>query len=254
MINTVVHSPGRRFFNPMEMRCRRARGRGDPSTDEPRERLHPYYTRAMIGLARPDAAYPLDLTLDDSMRAFSRARPDRDSLHDGDAPTLAEVTGDAAFADDFFRRHIEGSDVVDYEALLARAGILLRRANPGQATLGQAQYQFQGGAATVASPTLIGTPLYEAGIDRGDRILSLEGRPLDSARTLAEILAGHRPGDTVEIVYEQRGATRPARLTLAADPRLEAVPFEAAGRPLDAETLRFREAWLGAKRTVTASR
>ena len=40
--------------------------------------------------------------------------------------TLAEVSGDAAFAADFFDRYIEGREVVDYSSLLARAGFLLR--------------------------------------------------------------------------------------------------------------------------------
>ena len=34
---------------------------------------------------------------------------------------LAEVSGDAAFADDFFSRYIQGHEVVDYQTLLARA-------------------------------------------------------------------------------------------------------------------------------------
>ncbi len=40
--------------------------------------------------------------------------------------TLAEVSGDAAFATDFFARYIEGRDVVEYSRLLLRAGFLLR--------------------------------------------------------------------------------------------------------------------------------
>ena len=40
--------------------------------------------------------------------------------------TLADVSGDATFATQFFARYIEGHDVVDYAGLLSRAGLLLR--------------------------------------------------------------------------------------------------------------------------------
>ena len=45
---------------------------------------------------------------------------------------LAAVSGDAAFADDFFARYIQGHEVVDYARLLARAGFVLRPAVPGR--------------------------------------------------------------------------------------------------------------------------
>ena len=44
---------------------------------------------------------------------------------------LAEVSGDRAFADRFFEKYIEGHDVPDYEQLLARAGIVFRKREPG---------------------------------------------------------------------------------------------------------------------------
>ena len=44
---------------------------------------------------------------------------------------LADVSGDRAFADDFFDRFIQGREVVDYAPLLSRAGLVLRKRNPG---------------------------------------------------------------------------------------------------------------------------
>ena len=43
---------------------------------------------------------------------------------------LAEVSGDREFADEFFDRYIQGRDVVDYAALLEKAGLLLRASRP----------------------------------------------------------------------------------------------------------------------------
>src|SRR5690606_8978112 len=121
---------------------------------------------------------------------------------------LAKTTGSQDFANDFFQHYIEGRDVVDYEALLAQAGLLLRKARPGQATLGRVQIQYPNGMAIIASPTLIGSPLYEAGLDRGDRILALDGKSITTAEDIASVLTARKPGDVVEITFEQRGRTR----------------------------------------------
>ncbi len=45
---------------------------------------------------------------------------------------LGSVSGDAAFAQDFFARYVEGHEVPDYTRLLGRAGILVK-ANTGRA-------------------------------------------------------------------------------------------------------------------------
>ena len=80
------------------------------------------------------------LTLDDYMRAlwdkFGRSASRRPGYVESPytladlKSTLAEVARDPAFASQFFARYIEGHDAVDYAALLARAGLLLRQ-RPG---------------------------------------------------------------------------------------------------------------------------
>ena len=50
---------------------------------------------------------------------------------------LAEVSGDAKFARDFFARYIEGREVADYAALLSRAGLVLRKAERGTRVVGR---------------------------------------------------------------------------------------------------------------------
>ena len=77
------------------------------------------------------------ITLDDYMRAlwnkFGRSASQRPGYVESPytaadlKSTLADVSGDAAFASDFFARYIEGHDVADYTRLLARAGLLLRQ-------------------------------------------------------------------------------------------------------------------------------
>ena len=65
---------------------------------------------------------------------------------DGLKETLATVSGDRSFANDFFSKFVEGRQVVDYTALLARAGLVMRKRAPGRPFAGQVQLTAGGGS------------------------------------------------------------------------------------------------------------
>lgn len=161
--------------------------------------------------------------------------------------TLGAYLGDPAFANDFFRRYVRGSDVPDYAVLLAQAGVLLRKARPNAAWLGDVRLDADSSGALVRSPAIIGTPLYDAGVDRGDRIISIGGAAVPSDAAWDAIAAAHKPGDVVPIIFESRGTTRTAQVAFAADPRLEAVTFESVGQQPTAAEMKFRMSWLGSR-------
>ena len=198
------------------------------------------------------------LTLDDFMRAMWRkyGKPGGPAeglvghpyTIDEARETLGEVAGDPAFANEFFRRYIQGHDVPDYRTLLAQAGLVVRPADAGRAWIGDLQLDFSGDGASVDGLAPFGSPAYEAGIDQDDTIVSLDGRAMTASDALASVLGAHRPGDTVPVEFMRRDGRRvKATLTLAADPRLEIVPVEKAGGTLTAAERAFRESWLGAK-------
>ncbi len=195
------------------------------------------------------------VTLDDFMRAMWRVhgkpgggRPgyvDRPyTLADAEA-RLAEVTGSADFARDFFARFIEGHEVADYEQLLEQAGLLLRRQRPGQAWIGALTFERGNRGARLDGPSVPGTPAYAAGLDRDDEILELAGHRTESEQRLADVLRRHKPGDTLALVLADRsGASRTTTITLAEDPAFGVVPAEAAGEALSAAQRTFRRQWL----------
>jgi predicted metalloprotease with PDZ domain len=160
---------------------------------------------------------------------------------------LAEYTGDPQFAGRFFVRYVYGRDVPEFGALLARAGLLLRPMAPGAAFLGTVPLAYDAEGATVTAATESGSPLHDAGLDRGDVILRLDGSPLRSDGDWRQIVERHRPGDEIEMVYRQRGHMHTVAVTAAVDPRLEIVPFEEAGWPVTDAVRAFRTAWLGAR-------
>jgi predicted metalloprotease with PDZ domain len=197
------------------------------------------------------------LSLDDFMRAMWRVHgkpggpqpglvANPYTLQDARA-RLAEASGDAEFADDFFARYVEGREIPDYARLLAPAGIAVRKR--GGPWIG-AEMQRAGSApdadpARVAGLVPFGTPAFAAGIDERDVILTIDGKP---GSELAAVLKSHKPGDTVAIEFRRTsGQTVRTTITIGEDESLEAVAVEAAGGTLTAEQKAFRQSWLGGK-------
>lgn len=217
-----------------------------------------YYTAgAALGLA-------LDLTLrqrfdgvtlDDYVRAMWRefgaqepgeTEPVRGYTAADLERVLGEVTRDPAFAADFFRRHVRGREVPGFAALLAQAGMRVRPARPGQPWLGRLE-PAEGGGATVAMRTLVGSPFYAAGLDEGDRIVSLGGEPVSGPGDVARIAAARPLGTSLPIEYEQRGRRVRTSITFVEDPSVEVVTLEQAGETPSPAQVRFRGAWLGSR-------
>ncbi|HZF38817.1 MAG TPA: PDZ domain-containing protein, partial [Blastocatellia bacterium] len=258
-INAVVNAPGRLMHGPVEMSQQAVFADGGVTADPTN---HPnlflsYYT---YGSA---VALGLDLTLrtrfpGKSLDTYMRELWQDYGKHQKDyAPAkpytladlktaLAKLTGDAAFADDFFRRYIEGREVVDYESLLARAGFQLRKTRPGKVWL-DAQFREQGGALIIGAQTLTTGPLYKAGLDRGDRVLIFDGQAAPKISDVQAILDKHKPGDTISIEAEQRGVKKTVQLTFTEDPQVEVVAYENSNRELTPEMKKLRAEWLGSQ-------
>src|SRR5690606_17088555 len=104
-----------------------------------------------------------ELTLDDYMREMWQRHGrsfDNYSLDDL-RTTLADLTGDRRFSNEFFDRYIEGRDAPDFARLLPAAGAELQRAHAGTAWLGPVRLEAAPDSGiVVASQTLIDTPLY----------------------------------------------------------------------------------------------
>ncbi|HEY3159977.1 MAG TPA: PDZ domain-containing protein [Vicinamibacterales bacterium] len=196
------------------------------------------------------------VTLDDFMRAMWQrfGKPggrapgyvDRPyTLADAKA-VLGEVSGDAAFADDFFARYIQGHDVVNYAKLLADAGLVMRPRTPQYGFAGELHLQDGSAGVRIGSAVPTGTPAYQAGLDRDDVLTQVGGTPVARADEVDAAIRGARPGTPLTVTYLHRGRGQPisATIRIIADPRLEIVPAEQAGQTLTDVQRRFRDAWL----------
>lgn len=257
-VNTLTTSPARQFAGAVGMSQQAPFVDAAVSID-PNNRTNTfisYYTYGeALGLALDltlRARTPA-VTLDDFMRGlwvrFGREQtaalaPARTYTVADAERVLAEVSGDAAFARDFFARYVIGSELPDYPTLLARAGFLVRVARPDAAWIGDTRLSASEGEVVVAGPTSIGTPMYALGLSAGDRILTIDGAAIGTLQDVRTALAAKKPGDEARVTWRGRTGERAAAVVLRANPRVEVVTFEDAGRTPSAAQLAFREAWL----------
>ena len=260
-VSAITNAPGRNFFGPIGM------SQQAPFTDAAATPVDPqvrqnifisYYTYG-AGIA---LAIDLSLrsrgphTLDDFMRTMwkSHGKPEVPYTLDDARRALATASGDSAWAWDFWKHYIAGHELPDYPKLLANAGLLVRKAQPGAPWIGEnLAGGGRGGAPGRATPpltisqALMGTPIYEAGLDRGDRVTAIDGKTLATDDDLRAAIAAHKPGDKVTIAFDNRAGHREATMTIEENPALQVVTFEDAGMTPTDQQLAFRAKWLSTR-------
>jgi len=253
-VNAVINDPGRRYFSPIEMSMQAPFVDAATSID-PQNKTNTfisYYTwGAAIGLGLDLSIrqrFP-SLTLDDFMHAMwvRYGKTEIPYTLDDVRQTLAAVTGDTAFTRDFWSRYIAGREVVDYASLLDQAGFVLQKAHPGAAWLGDVRLRTSDEGLMVVGSTEVNSPLYQAGLDRGDRIITLAGVTVAAPEDVSRLLAERRPGDVLPITYESRGITVVGSITLRENPQAAVITAESLGRPVSEGQRAFRERWLGSR-------
>ncbi|MEJ8758220.1 PDZ domain-containing protein [Pontibacter sp. H259] len=252
-LNYVLLSPGRQYHSLVEMSQQAPFVDAARSVDQVNRHntFISYYTYgSMLGLA-------LDLTLrkeynktlDDYMKALWRkyGKTEKPYTLTDLQETLAEVSGNEAWATKVFTNYVNGSELPDYAPLLAQAGFELRKAKPGTASLGLPGLEFTKNGTLITNGTTITDPIYKAGLDRGDVILTLGGKKISKEKDLEKVLKNHKPGDVIPVSYTRRGTTKTATITLTEAPYLEVALYENIGKELTPAMQQFRNAWLGSK-------
>ena len=259
-INSVTLSPGRQIRTAEEMSQMASFVDAAAAIDRTNvaNTFISYYTWGEA------IALGLDLTLRErsggkiSLDDFMRAMWERFGKPGGRAPgyvdrpytiadakaVLAAIADDAAFADDFFARFIQGHEVVNYARLLSRAGLVLRPQAPRDGFLGELQLQDVPGGVRIAGAVPLGSSAYEAGLERDDVIVAVDAAAAPRAEDVNAAIRAARPGAALAVTYLRRNQRITSMIRVVADPRVEVVPAEQAGQTLTDAQRRFRDAWL----------
>lgn len=254
-VNTVTNAPGRQFFSPRGMSMQAPFVDAATSIDpqnKPNTFISYYTWGEGLGLALDLTlrSRPGGKTLDDFMRELWRTHGKTEQPYTPEdvEEALARASGDAAFARDFIARFVEGRESPDYTTLLGQAGFLVRVADDTAAWMGDmAMRPVEGGGLVLTGPTLIPWPLHAAGLDRGDVISMIDGKPMNGPEDVLAVLNAHQAGDAVGISWVSRGTPQSGTLTFRADPRVEVVAVETVGGEVTPSMKAFREAWLSSR-------
>lgn len=249
-LNKVQQSPGRQFFPATGMSELAPFVDAAVSVDPTNyaNSYISYYTYGeVLGLA-------LDLTLRSKYEGLSldvlmrklwqdfgktgRPYTEQDLEH-----ALAIVTADPEFAKNFFSSYVNGQQLPDFTALFADMGLNLAPANADVAFLTAATLIEQDKQLKVNSNVLIGTPLYQAGVDKGDMLLKLGRYKLSSKAQWEKAIAHYKVGDSAELSFHSRGKTYKTQVTFAADSGWALTENKQA----TAEQLAKRALWLKAQ-------
>ncbi|MCC6283980.1 MAG: M61 family metallopeptidase [Phycisphaerales bacterium] len=181
-----------------------------------------------------------EVALDDAMRVMFEKFPlsgtgyTRDDLVE-----CLETLSGGSFAD-FFSRHVEGTEPIDFASLLAGVGVVLERDKEGEEPWLGADLEDSAGLARVRSLSSEG-PAFAAGLIVDDLLVALDGERL-RASDLTARLKGLKPGDRVHITYFRYDLLREIDLDLGAKPAGRWV-LKQADEPGDDQRRAF-EAWL----------
>lgn len=156
---------------------------------------------------------------------------------------LAKVSSSEQFAGEFFARFVEAGEAPDYAALLGEVGWTLTESRREEPWLGGARLAADGRGVYVAEETRFGSPLYRAGLGKGDRLLELGGRELEDLDDVERALRRRKPGERLRLVAERRLEWLPLEVELGADPSLEISLSPSATE----EQVERRASWLATR-------
>jgi predicted metalloprotease with PDZ domain len=243
--NYVWNSPGRNFFNPIEMSYQAPFVDAARSVDEVNRgnTFISYYSYgSALGLALDLALREKGLNLDDYFKLVwtTIGKTENPYTIEDLRKVLIKYAG-ADFGNDFFNKYIYKSEMPDMKPLFESVGVSLTR-DTDKVWFGS--YVRDG---KIAGYTTIGSPAYKAGLENEDIIKSIGDFVLSDSLSFNDALKNFKPNDKTKIVFERFGEQKETEVTFMPDPSYSISVFEANGLvPTEAQKAN-RDVWLSSK-------
>lgn len=243
--NYVWNSPAREFFNPVEMSYQApfvdAATSVDPVNRE--NTFISYYSYgSMLGLALDLQLRQKGQNLDEYMKLLWEKFGKQEEPYElADLEeSLVQYAG-KDFAEKYFSNYIYKSGMPDFEGLFEFVGLKLER-NSENPFFGPPVLNDETGFYIGGNP-LKNTPAYKAGLDRGDRIVSVDGTTLEAENAWDEIMTKAKAGDNLVLEIERFGNKMQKNVKLEKDPSYKISIDDNAGKG----AVKARQNWLSGK-------
>lgn len=243
--NYVWNSPGRQFFNPIEMSYQAPFVDAARSVD-PVNRgntfISYYSYGSVLGLALDLSLREKGLNLDDYMKLvwtnFGKLEKPYtvEDLH----VTLNTYAG-ADFGNYFFNHYIYKSEMPEMQRLFNTVGVSLTQDTNNIAFGANVKNGL------IIENTLMGSSAYNAGLENGDKIIKVGDVLISNSNDFNDILKSFKPNNVVNIVFERLGITKETTVILQENKAFNLSLFETTGMKLSKDQKIKRAAWLKLK-------
>lgn len=212
--NYVWSSPGRQFFNVIEM-SQQAPFVDAATSVDPVNRVNTfisYYSYgSMLGLALDLSLREKGLNLDDYMKLMwtNFGKPEIPYTVEDLHSTLNNYAGND-FGDYFFGHYIYKSDMPDMERLLNNVGVSLTQ-DKSKVSFGA---YLQNGL--IVENTIMGSSAYLAGLENGDKIIKVGDVLINDSVDLNALLNSYSPNDSLKLVFERFGIQKETTVIMQA--------------------------------------
>jgi predicted metalloprotease with PDZ domain len=245
--NYVWNSPARQFFNPIEMSYQApfvdAAKSVDPVNRE--NTFISYYSYgSVLGLALDLSLREKGLNLDDYMKIVWETYGKNESSYTiKDLHNSLNQYASQPFGDKFFNRYIYKSEMPDYTSLFKTVGVVIKQ-HEGIPYLGANVSITNDLEGVINGNTKISSPAYKAGLNKGDRIQSINGLPLSNKETFGNYIKTQKVGATLHVVFKRFGVEKTTSVILEADPSYTISLNEKEGVTPSKNVLEKRKEWL----------
>lgn len=253
LVNTKSNSPGAVYYSPVDASNHAVFVDASVSIDKNNygNMFTSYYTYgAAIALALDlELQTRFGKTLDDYMKVMWKNHGKSEIPY-----TLATMQQNLAaisnpsFADNFFKKYITGHEPIDYAALLAKAGYILKKSNEGKAVSGlNLKTNEKDSKLVVASTTTRGTAAYEGGLDINDEILQMDETPMKTPADVNNYILNKKPGDIIKVIYKHRGKEKTTSIILKENSSLSIADIGTTGQTITDDMKKIRDSWFTSK-------
>lgn len=239
--NYVWNSPGRQFFNPIEMSYQAPFVDAARSVDDVNRAntfISYYSYGSVLGLALDLSLRAEGLNLDDYMKLVwqTYGKPFKNYTVDDLHQTLNSYAG-KEFGDKFFNNYIYKSEMPDYVSLFATVGVDLKQ-NTDKFAFGL-RLRNQ----VIVSNTKMGSSAYKAGLEKGDKLVKIGTVEINETSDFNKIFQDIGVNKGVKISFERFGKIQTVTMILDTDTSYDILSLESLSEIQKTN----RAAWLGPK-------
>ena len=121
------------------------------------------------------------------------------------------------FGDTFFNKYIYASEMPDYGNLFNSVGVALKQ-SPETPYFGAYISINEDLKGTITRNTKIGSPAYEAGLDKGDVITAINGKPFEEGQSFGALIKSFKVDELISVDYERFGKILNTSVVLKGNP------------------------------------